>query len=252
MCSRGNIRESAPALRERRILHASGELVLELHIGLELVHAGHLPVLGEAAVMQVEPGETESTLGVAAGDPHELVVDAQCQRVGSDPTRDLGRDRTQDQLAENHLMNNAPPELLRTLRKCLRQRLGAQWIQRSEVDAHVHKGLGDRTQKTHLNRFQSAFRFDRRRDAPGDEVCLFDRHGTARWNFRTHGVPRFLSGPPASAHEHTTWRREDSSAIRAPGNTNTSARLCPRSGERGRAATRLPRCRGQWQRRCWA
>ena len=49
--------EAGPQLGEIRILHAGSELVLELDRRLELIRPGNFPMLGEPALVQIEPGQ---------------------------------------------------------------------------------------------------------------------------------------------------------------------------------------------------
>ena len=107
---RCEVGESHPGVSQDRILDTRRELVLEPDPGLELIHPGTFPVLGEAAALQVQPGEAECTLRVPPSDPDESVVDPERPRVGLHPSSDLRRNRTQHELAQHHVLDDPMPE----------------------------------------------------------------------------------------------------------------------------------------------
>ena len=64
-------------------------------------------MVDEAAAAQVDPGEAERALCVAAGDAHEVVVDAERIGVRTDAQRHRFGQRAQHELAEDHVVDDA-------------------------------------------------------------------------------------------------------------------------------------------------
>ena len=164
--------EAHPSLGELPILDARGQLVLEPHSRPQLVLAGPLPVLGEAAVVQIEPGQPERALGVAARhDADEPVVDAEGLRVHLDPTGDLRRDRAQDQLTEHHQVHHAMAELGRSGRQCPGELVGSEWFEPGDVDRVAGERAVDGSEQAHLGGRDALDRRDRRGDTAAISVA---------------------------------------------------------------------------------
>ena len=153
--------EAHPPFGECLVLDPGRELILELDGGLQLIHAGAFPVFGEAAAVQVEPGEAEGALCVAPGDADEPVVDPEGGRVALDPAGDLGRDRSQDQFSEDHVMHDPVPEVRRSRGECGRELGRADGLEPGEVDRQPRQRRMDRPQKARLDHRQPTLGFDR-------------------------------------------------------------------------------------------
>ena len=182
----GRSRERAPAFGELPVLDAGGQLVLELHRGLELVHPRPLPVLGEAAAVEIEPGQAERALGVAPGDPHELVVDAQRGGVVGDPSGDRRRHRPEDQLAEHHEVHDTTSGIDVVGGHDLDEFRGREWFELGEGDLDVVERFGDGSEQAGLHRLDAAVRRDGRGDAPRHQAGPLVESEVAAWHVREH------------------------------------------------------------------
>ena len=66
-------------------------------------------MLDEAVALQILPRQPVRALGVPTRDPNEVVLHAECFGILRDAVRHHGRDRSQHELAEHHVMDDPLP-----------------------------------------------------------------------------------------------------------------------------------------------
>ena len=164
--------EGGPARRQLRVEAAEVELVRELRLRVQWCELRLVPPLGEAVAAEVHPGQPEHPGGVAARDAHEVVLDADRERVHSNAIGHVGRQRRQHELGEHHVMEDPLAVLERPLGERGRELIGPQRLEGAVVDVDVRERLGDGPQQRALHVGEPARGSDGRGDAARDRADL--------------------------------------------------------------------------------
>ena len=115
-------------------------------------------MVGEPAALQVHPRQAERTLGVATGDAHELVVDAEAAAYFATRAATSGGQRSQHELAEDHVVHDPLAVVLVVRGEHLRELLGPERLEVVVVDVDAGEDARDRLEQARLDLGQPASR----------------------------------------------------------------------------------------------
>ena len=123
----------------------------------------------ETAALQIHPRQPVRALGVPACHPDEVVLHAQRLGVLRDAMRDHGRDRSEHELAQDHVVHDPSPEAEVATGEDGGELVGSEWFERPVVDRDPGERARDRAEQLDLYIGEAGLGRDRRRDAAGDE-----------------------------------------------------------------------------------
>ena len=143
------------------------------------------------AALEVDEREPERPVGDAPDDVDHVVADAEPGGVLLDPGRDLGRDRHEQHLGEQHHLDHPRAERRIAVAQADRELVGADGLDLGDVDREAGHRLDVRVEHRELHRGQAA----RRRG------CAHDAgHRRAR--------PRRVTGAPAAPRPEQAAEQE--------------------------------------------
>ncbi len=166
--------ERGPARRQRGILLGGHERGACAARGWGGALAGVRDVLDEAAALQVLPRQPVRALRVPARHAHEVVLHPEGLGVHRDAMGHDGRDRSQHQLAEHHVVDDPLPVVEVAFGQDFGQLLAAQRFERAVVDRDAGERGRDGLEEISLHVGEPGLRRHRRRDPAGDETHLVD------------------------------------------------------------------------------
>ena len=127
------------------------------------------------AALEVDEREAERSLGDPPDDVDHVVTDAEPRRVVLDAGRDLGRDRDEQHLGQQHHLDHPGTERLVAVAQADRERLGADGFDLPDVERDAGHRLHVRVEHGDLHDRQPARRRHRAHDARRGERDLVGR-----------------------------------------------------------------------------
>ena len=131
-------------------------------------------MLDETVPLQVLPRQPIRALGVPTRDPDEVVLHAECFGILRDPVRHDGRDRSQYELPEHHVVNDPLPIAEVVPGQDICEFLRPERFECPVVHGDPGERARNRLEQIRLHVGEAVLRRNRCRDPTGDEVHFLD------------------------------------------------------------------------------